>query len=119
MQLALSRWLLPGVSCATPLPIQTKKGPAVPSCAGDGAGDGGERLIWTALVLKSVLQHGHDVLDTLVLSHQLCAGQWSIVRPNAPQYDIAAVKLLTQRRQPRYCLGLQSTIRQFLKPISQ
>src|SRR5689334_3948839 len=99
-RLALSCWLLIYVSCRTALPIQTEECPAVPARAGDGAGNGRKRPVRPTLVFKPVWQDRHDVLDALVFSHQSCAGQGMVVGAAAPQHDIAAVELLTQRLQP-------------------
>ena len=100
-------------------PAQAEEGPAVPSRAGDGAGDGGERAVGPPLELEAVGQHRDDVLDALVLPDQPGPGDRPVVGADPAQDDVAAVELLAQRLQPGDRLGLQPAIGQFLDPVGQ
>src|SRR4051812_48311670 len=57
-------------SCGAPRAFQTEKAPAVPARAGDRAGDGGERPIWSAFPLETVRQDGDRVLDAGVFAQE-------------------------------------------------
>ena len=96
---------------------QTKEQPAIPAGACDGACDGGERLIGAALIFVTLARHGHDMLDTLILAQQPCAGDWALILPDAAERDVAAINLLAQRFQARDRFWLQATIGQFLNAI--
>ena len=104
-----------GGSCACL--SQAKEQPAIPARAGDGACDGRERLIGSALIFVTIARDGHDMLDALIFAQQPCAGDRALILPDATQGDVAAINLLAQRLQPRDGFWLQATISQFLNAI--
>ena len=81
---------------------------AVPACAGDGAGNGGERLVGAALPVKTVGGDGDDVLDTLPLTDQPCADDGHLVGADAALFPVTAIQLFSKRLQPSHRFRLQA-----------
>ena len=102
-----------------PMVLQAEEDPAVPARAGDGAGDGGERLVGAALPFVAVVQHRDGVLDALPFADQPRAGDRPVVGADPAQNDVAAVELLAERFEPLDRLRLQAAIGQFLNPVGE
>ena len=59
---------------ARPLVLEAEEHQPVPARAGDGAGDGRERLVRPALIFEVLVAHRHAVLDALPFADQPGAG---------------------------------------------
>ena len=99
--------------------LEAEEDQPVPLGAGDGAGNGRQRLVGAALVLEVVVPHRDAVLDALVLPDQPRAGDRPRVGAHLPLRLAAAVQFLAQLLQPPHRLGLQAAIGQFLDAVGE
>ena len=85
--------------------LEAEEHPAVPARAGDGAGDGGERLVGPALILEVVVADRDAVLDALPFADQPRAGDRPVLAAaGAGSPD-------RRRRVPRRALAAASASR--------
>ena len=103
-----------------PVVFQPEEHPAIPARAGDGARDGGQRLVGPPLPFEAVGGDGDDLLDALPLAQQPRAGDRAVaVGADAALGSVAAVQFLAQPLQPPDRLRFQPAIGQFLDAVGQ
>ena len=94
---------------------QAEEGPAIPSGAGDGAGDRARATGRADPRYSKPSASTVTMCSTpFVLPDKLRAGNRPVISADPAQGDVAAVELLAQRLQPGHRLGLQAAVGQFL-----
>jgi hypothetical protein len=104
---------------APPMVLEPEEHPAVPARAGDGAGDGGQRLVGPPLPVETVGGDGDDVLDTLPFADQPRADDGHLVGADAALFAVTAVELFAKGFQPFHRFRLQAAIGQLLDAVGQ
>jgi hypothetical protein len=100
---------------------EAEEGPSVPACAGgDGARDGGQRLVGTPLPLEAIGCDGDHLLDALPFAQKARASDGTVaVETRASLCPVPAVQFLAEPFQSPDRLGLQPAIGEFLDAIGQ